>query len=96
VTGVKNNERFARAALQNYQNEKRKMENGLTKLPKSIMKQFCCLSRGVTRALIGGGVYSYIRVLPDEFLLNYFVFKIISKEIRRAEHEYMNIHPPPN
>ena len=25
---------------------------------------------GVTRALIGGGgVYSYIRVLPDEFLL---------------------------
>jgi hypothetical protein len=40
VTGVKNNERFARAALQNYQNEKRKMENGLTKLPKSIMKQF--------------------------------------------------------
>ena len=43
----------------------------------------------------GGGVYSYIRVLPDEFLLNYFVFKFISKEISRAEHEYMNIHPPP-
>ena len=27
------------------------------------------LARGVTRALIGGGVYSYIRVLPDGFLL---------------------------
>ena len=50
--------------------------------------------RGVTRALIGGGVYSYIRVLPDEFLLNFFVFKFISKEISRAEHECMNIHPP--
>ena len=51
--------------------------------------------RGVTRALIGGGVYSYIRLLPDEFLLNFFVFKFISKEISWAEHEYMNIHPPP-
>ncbi len=39
---------------------------------------------GVTRALIGGGgggVYSYIRVLPDGFLL-----KLSS---------FMNIHPPP-
>jgi hypothetical protein len=41
-----------------------------------------------------GGVYSYIRVLPDEFLLNFFVFKFISNEISRAEHEYMNIPPP--
>ena len=24
------------------------------------------------------------------------VFKFISKEIRRAEHEYMSIHPHPN
>ena len=53
-------------------------------------------SRGVTRALIwGGGVYLYIRVLPDEFLLKSVVFKFISKEISRAEHEYMNIPPPP-
>jgi hypothetical protein len=37
-------------------------------------------ARGVTRVLIGGGVYSYIRFLPDEFLLNFFVFKFISKE----------------
>ena len=27
------------------------------------------MSRAVTKALIGGGGYSYIRVLPDEFLL---------------------------
>ena len=27
------------------------------------------IPRGETRALIGGGEYSYIRVLPDEFLL---------------------------
>ena len=52
--------------------------------------------RAVARALIGGGgVYSYIRVMPDEFLLKSVVFKLISKEISRAEHEYMNIHPPP-
>ena len=41
-------------------------------------------ARGVTRALIGE--YSYIRVLPDEFLLKSVVFKFISKEISRAEH----------
>ena len=43
----------------------------------------------------GGGVYSYIRVLPDGFLLKSVVFNIISKEICRAEHKYMNIHPTP-
>ena len=50
----------------------------------------------VPRALIGGGggVYSYIRVMPDGFLLKSVVFKLISKEISWAEHEYMNIHPP--
>ncbi len=55
-------------------------------------------TRAVPRALIGGGgggVYSYIRVMPDAFLLKSVVFKLISKEISRAEHEYMNIHPPP-
>ena len=50
--------------------------------------------RAIARALIGGGgVYSYIRVMPDKFLLKSVVFKLISKEISRAEHEYMNIHP---
>ncbi len=43
----------------------------------------------------GGGEYSYVRVLPDEFLLKSVVFKFILKEISRAEHDYMNIHPPP-
>ena len=56
-------------------------------------------NRAVARALIGGGggggVYSYIRVMPDEFLLKSVVFKLISRKISRAEHEYMNIHPPP-
>ncbi len=53
-------------------------------------------ARAVARALIrGGGVYSYIRVMPDGSLLKSVVFKLISKEISRAEHEYMNIHPPP-
>ena len=40
-------------------------------------------------------MYSYIRVMPDEFLLKSVVFKLISKEINPAEHPYMNIHPPP-
>ena len=44
----------------------------------------------------GGGVYSYIPVMPDGFLLKSVVFKLISKEISRADHEYMNIHPPIN
>ncbi len=51
--------------------------------------------RAVARALIEGGGYSYIRVLPDKFLLKSVVFKFISKAISRAEHEYMNIPPPP-
>ena len=57
--------------------------------------------RAVARALIGGGgkgggeggVYSYIRVMPDEFLLKSVVFKFISNEISQAEHEYTS--PPP-
>ena len=52
--------------------------------------------RAVTKALIGrGGAYSYIRVLPDEFLLKSTVMTTVWKEIRRAEREYVNIHPPP-
>ena len=33
--------------------------------------------------------------MPDEFLLKSVIFKLISKEISRAEHEYMNTPPPP-
>ena len=39
----------------------------------------------------GGGVYIHIRVLPDGFPLKSVIFNFISKEIRWAEHEYMNI-----
>ncbi len=54
-------------------------------------------SGGETRALIGGGgVYSHIRVLCDEFLLKSVVSKFISKEISRAEHVYRNTPPPPH
>ena len=59
----------------------------------------CTRIRAVARALIGGGgggVYSYIRVMPDGFLLKSVVFKLISKEISRAYHEYMNTPPPPS
>ena len=55
-------------------------------------------SRAVARALIGGGgggVYSYIRIMPDGFLLKSFFLKLISKEISRIEHEYMTPPPPP-
>ena len=40
-------------------------------------------------------VYIHIRVMPDKFLLKSVVFKLISKEISWAVHEYMNIHLPP-
>ena len=50
----------------------------------------------VARTLIGGGgVYSYIHVLSDEFLLKSNSNLSIWKETSRAEHEYMNKHPPP-
>jgi hypothetical protein len=46
-------------------------------------------TRAVDRPTIGeGGVYPYIRVLPDGFLFKAFVFTV-------CEHEYMNIPPPP-
>ena len=37
---------------------------------------------------VGGGAYSYIRVLHCSFLLKSIVFKV-------CEHEYMNMPPPP-
>ena len=53
-----------------------------------------CMFRAETRTLIGGGVYSYIHVLPDRFLFKLMDLNLISKETRRAEHEYMNTPPP--
>ena len=51
----------------------------------------------MSKALIGGGggAYSYIRVLPDEFLLKSTVMTTDFKEFRRVEREYMNVPPPP-
>jgi hypothetical protein len=46
------------------------------------------LARAVARPIMGGDVYSYIRVLIDEFLLKAIVFTV-------CKHEYMNIPPPP-
>ena len=43
------------------------------------------MGKAVAKALIwDGGVYSYIRVMPNEFLLKSVVLKLISKEIRWA------------
>ena len=56
------------------------------------------IPRAVARTLIGGGggVYSYIHVLPDKFLFKSNSNWSIWNEICRAKHEYMNIHPPIN
>ena len=54
-------------------------------------------NRAVTKALIGGGGgYSYIRVLPDEFLLKSVVITVDFKRNssgRKRIYEYA--HPPP-
>ena len=52
-------------------------------------------SSGVTRALIGGGGGGgCIFIYSCSARRISFEMNLISKEIRRAEHEYMNIHPP--
>ena len=59
--------------------------------------EFCYIDcRGETRALIGGGgVNIHIFLFcPTNFFWNQLSLRLISKEIRRAEHEYMNIQPP--
>lgn len=40
-------------------------------------------------SIIGGRVYSYIRVLSGRFLLKPIIFMV-------CDNEYMDIHPPPN
>ena len=52
--------------------------------------------RAVTKALIGGGGGVDIHILafwPTNFFWNQLSLRLISKEIRRAECEYMNMHP---
>ena len=54
--------------------------------------------RAVIRALIGGGGV-YIHILAfylTTFFRNQLSLELISKEIRRAEHKFMNIHPTVN
>ncbi len=56
----------------------------------SLLLTIMTRSSGVTRALIGGCIFIYsCSARRISFEMN-----LISKEIRRAEHEYMNIHPP--
>ena len=50
-------------------------------------------TRAVARALIGGG--GCIFIYSDPARLVSFEIKLISKEVSRAEPEYMNIHLPP-
>ena len=50
------------------------------------------MHRAVARTLIGGGC---IFIYSGSARLVSFEVKLISKEIGRAEPEYMNIHPPP-
>ena len=54
----------------------------------------------VTKALIvwGGGEEVDIHIFAfcqTNFFWNQLSLQLISKEIRRAEREYMNMHPPP-
>ena len=56
------------------------------------LKKIKC--RAVARALIGGG--GCIFIYSGSARLVSFVIKLISKEVSRAEPEYMNKHPPPN
>ena len=62
---------------------------GLVEVPRASLKaKKRRRTRTVARPIGGGGVYSYVRVLPDGFLLKAIVFTV-------CEHECMNIPPPP-
>ena len=60
----------------------------------SLSKNSVFSSRAVARALIGGGCI-FIYSSPAPLAIVSFEIKLISKEVSRAEPEYMNIHPPP-
>ncbi len=72
------------------------MKRNLTEVFKQATVQVRGQSSGVTRALIGGGGGGCIFIYSCSARRISFEMNIISKEIRRAEHEYMNIHPPIN
>ena len=52
------------------------------------------LHRAVTKALIGGSVYSYIRVLPDEFLLKSVVITVDFKRNSSGRTRIYEYAPP--
>ena len=52
--------------------------------------------RAVARTLNGGGGGGCIFIYSGSARLASFEINFISKETSRAEHEYMNIHPPIN
>ena len=67
-------------------------------------KQFCnsfsilrktSVPRGETRALIEGGEYSYLLVLPDEFLLRSAVIKVNFKRNSSGRTRIYEYSPPP-
>ena len=53
------------------------------------------LNRTVTKALFGGGAYSYIRVLPDEFLLKSTVMTTDFKRNSSGRTRIYEYPPPP-
>ena len=59
------------------------------------MKERNVRARAVARALIGGGGGGCIFIYSGSDRLVSFEIKLISKEVSRAEPEYMNMHPPP-
>ena len=57
---------------------------------------WCTCNRGETRALIGGGgEYSYIRALPDEFLLKLTLMTADLKRNSSGRTRYEYLPPPP-
>ena len=66
----------------------------------ALISKLIVTSRAETKALIGGGgVYSYIRVLPDEFLLKSVVITVDFKRNSSGKtrlYEYATPPPPIN
>ena len=63
----------------------------------TFLSKVVIISRGETRALIGGGggEYSYLLVLPDEFLLKSAVIKFNFKRNSSGRTRIYEYSPPP-
>jgi hypothetical protein len=74
---------------ENEQDKREKDSRNESKRGEKHLKKKRRRTRTVARPIVrGGGGYSYVRVLPDGFLLKAIVFTV-------CEHECMNIPPPP-